>query len=62
MIMKEDELILVELGKFGVKEINFEKVWRNIQRSCIEFKFIIFVKKNKKYVYILKIGREKKNS
>lgn len=60
--MKEDELISAESGKFGVKEINLEKAWRNTQRSCTELKFTIPAKKTKKHVYILKTGREKKNS
>ena len=46
--MKEDELISAESGKFGVKEINLEKAWRNTQRSCTELKFTIPAKKNKK--------------
>lgn len=61
--MKEDELISAESGKFGVKEINLEKAWRNTQRSCTELKFTIPAKKKtKKHVYILKTEREKKNS
>lgn len=45
--MKEDELISAESGKFGVKEINLEKAWRNTQRSCTELKFTIPAKKTK---------------
>lgn len=46
--MKEDELISAESGKFGVKEINLEKAWRNTQRSCTELKFTIPAKKKQK--------------
>ena len=39
--MKEDKIISAESVKFGIKEINLEKAWRNTQRSCAELKFTI---------------------